>query len=97
MIILQIEQAKELLSIEYVSVIGLLITFCAYLIWDRHKSDKVHQQEKEYLKEEIKNAQTRLNDEFKETNQEMKKVSENYHVFTTQVFDRLNNILNSKK
>ena len=94
--LLQIEQAKELLTIEYVSVIGLLITFCAYLIWDRHKSDKIHQKEKDYLKEEIKSAQRRLNEEFKETNQEMKKVSENYHVFTTQVFDRLNNILNNK-
>ena len=97
MIILQIEQAKELLSIEYVSVIGLLITFCAYLIWVGKKNDDKHEAEKEYLRSEIKSAQEKLDSEFKETNKEMKKVSENYHVFTTQVFDRLNNILNNNK
>ena len=96
MIITQIEQAKELLSIETVSVIGLLITFVAYLIWDRNRSDAKHEKEKEYLRQEIKNAQTQLNEEFKQTTSEMKTMAGNYHVFTTQVFDRLNNILNTK-
>lgn len=94
--LLQIEQAKDLLSIEYVSVVGLLLCFCAYLIWNAKKNDEKHEKEKEYLRGEIRSAQKKLDDEFSQTNTEMRKVAENYHVFTTQVFDRLNNILNKK-
>lgn len=97
MIITQLEQAKEFLTIEYASSIGLLLAFCAYLIWHNKKSEEKHEKEKEYLRGEIRNAQKKLDDEFAQTNAEMRKVAENYHVFTTQVFDRLNNILNKSQ
>ena len=96
MIVLQVQDAVEILSIESVSVIGLLLGFIFYIIWIGKKNEEKHEKEKEYLRSEIRLAQDKLDEEFKATNVEMKKVSENYHVFTTQVFNRLNDILNKR-
>ena len=96
MISLQVKEGLEILSIESVSIVGVLLLFIFYLLWVAKRNDEKNDKEKEYLRNEIKLAQDKLDSEFKMTNIEMKKVSENYHVFTTQVFNRLNDILNKK-
>ena len=96
MISLQVKEGLEILSVESVSIVGVLLLFIFYLLWVAKRNDEKNDKEKEYLRNEIKLAQDKLDSEFKMTNIEMKKVSENYHVFTTQVFNRLNDILNKK-
>lgn len=72
--LLQIEQAKDLLSIEYVSVVGLLLCFCAYLIW-------INKQTKQELSEARK--------ENKEKDEMISGFMEKYYVISTKLYDWL--------
>lgn len=69
-----VEVAKDLLSIEYVSVVGLLLAFCAYLIW-------INKQTKEELKEARK--------ENKEKDEMISGFMEKYYVISTKLYDWL--------
>ena len=70
----QIEQAKELLSIEYVSVVGLLLIFCYYLIW-------VNKQTKQELKDARK--------ENKEKDEMIAGFMEKYYTIASKLYDFL--------
>lgn len=94
---LQISEINNLLEKDGITVIGVLLALIGLLIWERYKIKIEHKEEKQYLREEIKKSQIRLDSEYKESNIEMRKVAENYHIFTTQVFERLNIILNTQK
>jgi len=74
MIWLQIEQAKELLAIEYVSVVGLLLAICAYLIWQNKQT-----------KEELKEARK----ENKEKDKMIEGFIEKYYTIATKINERL--------
>ena len=58
---------------------------------------KRHDAEKTELVKTIKEARTKLDQEYKEGTIEVRKLAENYHVFTTQVFERLNTVINNFK
>lgn len=90
-------EVVDVLSIENITVFGIMTAIIILLIYDRQRNESKHEKEKNYLREEIRKAQERLNQEFKQTNTEMRKIAENYHVFTTQVFEKLKAILNSNK
>jgi len=71
---IQLEQAKELLSIEYVSVVGLLLAICAYLIWQQKQT-----------REELKEARQ----ENKEKDKIIEGFIEKYYTIATKINERL--------
>lgn len=73
MTFLQIEQAKELLTIEYVSVVGLLLAICAYLIWQN-----------KLTKQELKEARN----ENKEKDKMIEGFIEKYYTIATKIYER---------
>lgn len=92
-LLLQVNEAKEWLSIENVTVYGVLFLIIGGLIYHIKSTEKKHEKEKEILREEVKSAQLRLDEEYKQSNEEMKKLAENYHVFTTRIFEKLNTLI----
>ena len=74
MLWIQLEQAKELLTIEYVSVVGLLLAICAYLIWQNKQT-----------KDELKEARQ----ENKEKDKIIEGFIEKYYTIATKINERL--------
>ncbi len=89
-----IKDANSVLSLsEELTVAGLMLLIIFALVWHIKSIEKKHDKEKEILKQEVKDAQARLDREYKDSNEEMKKVIENYHVFTTRIFEKLNTLI----
>ena len=75
---MQAEQVERLLSIESVTVIGLLIAVCALLIYDRIRKDK-----------EYKELQEKLHQDSKEHNDSLVEISSKYHEMSAMVLSQL--------
>lgn len=95
-ILLQAREVIDLVSVENVTVFGIMLFLIVLLISDREKIAKKTEEEHERLRNAIGKAQDELRSEFKETNQDLKQITEKYHVFTIQVFEKLKTILNSQ-
>lgn len=93
LLFLQADTVKELLSIESVTVIGLLLAICCLLIYDRVQLIKKHDKEKEELKQDIKDAHAKLDQEYNNSNQEIKVIIEKYYTLATKVLEKLNTVL----
>lgn len=89
----QANEIKELLSTESVTVIGLLLAFIALGIYDRVNLVKRHEKEKEELKQDIKDAHAKLDQEYNNSNQEIKVIIEKYYTLATKVLEKLNTVL----
>lgn len=89
----QANEIKELLSTESVTVIGLLLAFIALSIYDRVNLVKRHEKEKEELKKDIKDAHAKLDQEYNNSNQEIKVIIEKYYTLATKVLEKLNTVL----
>jgi len=95
-ILLQASEVIELVSAENITVFGIMLFMIVLLIIDREKLAKKTNQEHDRLMEAIRHAQDELRSEFKETNQDLKQITEKYHIFTVQVFEKLKSILKEK-
>lgn len=92
-----IREMTDVLTIENVTVFGIMIAIIIFLIYERNKIDLRHEKEKDRLQSIIKDAQSELRSEFKETNLDLKQIAEKYHIFTVQVFEKLKSIINTKE
>ena len=90
------KEAIDVLSIENITVLGIMSFVIFLLIYDRERAVKKHEIEKNRLFAAIKDAQEELRKEFKETNEDLKKITEKYHIFTIKIFEKLNSILHKK-
>ena len=90
----QTKDIIEVLSIENITVFGIMCVIIGFLIYEKERTEKRNEVERLRLREIIKDAQQELRDEFKETNSDLKLITEKYHVFTVQVFEKLQSILN---
>ena len=76
-----------------VSVVGLLLAIIAILIYDKIRTEKKHEAEKVELHRQITDAQNKLEDEYKNSNVEIKVLIEKYYTLATKVLDTLNHKL----
>lgn len=83
----------DILSIENVTVFGVLIAVIGWLIWERLTERKRFKEEIDFYRSEIEKAKEAVDKEYRETNKEMKMMAENYHTFTTKVFNNTNQVL----
>lgn len=92
---IQANEVKDIVGIENVTIYGVLFLIIIGLVYDKIRTEKRHDLEKSELRKAIKSAQDRLDQEYKDSTGEIRKLAENYHVFTTQVFERLNTVINN--
>lgn len=91
---LQVKEVESALSLaEELTVAGLLLVIIIGLVYHIKSLESKHEKERDLLREEVKAAQFRLDEEYKQSNEEMKKLAENYHVFTTRIFEKLNTLI----
>lgn len=90
---LQAEVVERMLSIESITVIGLLLAICALLILHVRELNKKHDREKAELKKDLKDFQDKLDSEFKESTSEIKMIIEKYYTLATKVLEKLNTVL----
>lgn len=83
----------DVLSIESVSMIGVLLLVIFGLIYHVKSIEKRFSKERKELKEEVKSAREKLEKEYNAGNAEMKSVIEKYYVLSTRVLDHLKKIL----
>ncbi len=76
-----VSDAKEILTIESVSVIGLMLFFMIYLIWQNHLLKKENDGKDEKITEIIREHQKDL----KEGNKDVVALVTKYHVFVEQL------------
>ena len=86
----------EILSIENITVFGIMCVIIGFLIYEKERTEKRNELERLRLREVIKTAQEELRKEFKEYNTDLKTITEKYHIFTVQVFEKLKSIINNK-
>ena len=99
MVILFLQKAPDVidvLSIENITVFGIMCVVIGFLIYEKERTERRNELERIRLREVIKAAQQELREEFKETNADLKAITEKYHIFTVQVFEKLKSILNNK-
>lgn len=92
-IILQAEVVERMLSIESITVIGLLLGICALLILHVRELNKKHEREKAELRQDLKDFQDKLDAEFKESTADIKSIIEKYYTLATKVLEKLNTVL----
>lgn len=92
-LITQANEIKDLLTTESITVIGLLLGVIALMIYDRINLIKRHDKEKEELKQDIKDAHAKLDQEYNNSNQEIKVIIEKYYTLATKVLEKLNTVL----
>ena len=100
MVVLFFQRTKEfvdILSIENITVFGIMCVIIGFLIYEKERTEKRNEAERVRLREVIKKAQQELREEFKETNLDLKLITEKYHIFTVQVFEKLKAIINHNK
>lgn len=76
-----VSDAKEILTIESVSVIGLMLFFMIYLIWQNHILKNENNSKDDKISEIIKEHQKDL----KEGSKDMVELVSKYHVFVQQL------------
>ena len=89
LILTQTRELLDVLSVESVSVIGILLVIIGYLVRQASAQKKEFNEEKKELKEEVKEAREKLEVEYNLGNNEMKSVIEKYYVLSTKVLDHL--------
>ena len=90
------KEVVDILTIENITVFGIMCVVIGFLIYEKERTEKKNEAERVRLREVIKQAQQELREEFKETNADLKAITEKYHIFTVQVFEKLKSILNNK-
>jgi hypothetical protein len=99
MVMILFQRTKEfvdILSIENITVFGIMCVIIGFLIYEKERTERRNEQERLRLREVIKTAQEELRKEFKEYNTDLKTITEKYHIFTVQVFEKLKSIINNK-
>jgi hypothetical protein len=97
MLLQRTKEFVDILSIENITVFGIMCVIIGFLIYEKERSEKRNEAERIRLREVIKIAQKELREEFKETNNDLKTITEKYHIFTVQVFEKLKSIINNTK
>jgi len=97
MLLQRTKEFVDILSIENITVFGIMCVIIGFLIYEKERSEKKNEAERIRLREVIKKAQQELREEFKETNADLKVITEKYHIFTVQVFEKLKSIINNTK
>jgi len=92
-IALQATEIKEILSIESVSVIGLMLLIILGLVVHIRSLDKKHDAEKVQLRAQVKDAHDKLEEEYKTSSTEMKGIIEKYYTITTKFLEKINTII----
>mgnify|MGYP003626067107 CR=1 FL=1 len=92
----KVKEVADILTIENITVFGIMCVIIGFLIYEKERTEKRVKEEHEQLKEAIKTAQKELRSEFKETNADLKIITEKYHIFTVQVFEKLKSIINAR-
>ncbi|KAB8156161.1 hypothetical protein EZY14_002780 [Kordia sp. TARA_039_SRF] len=88
-LLLQTAEVTDLLSVENVSIIGVLLAVIALLIYDRKSTAKLHKIEKETLNAKIKEAQDKLEAEYKNNTEEIKEMVERYYTIASKLLQNL--------
>ena len=83
----------DVLTIKSVSIIGLLLAIIIILIYDKLRIEKKHEEEKTVYRQRITDAHNRLQDEYKNSNIEIKSMIEKYYTISTKVLETLNSKL----
>ncbi|MCP4984928.1 MAG: hypothetical protein GY928_02330, partial [Colwellia sp.] len=79
----------DILSIESVSIIGVLLGVI-YVLYTHIKTQKKEfNEERRELKEEVKDARDNLEAEYSSSNKEMQNIIQKYYVLSTKVLDSL--------
>lgn len=79
----------DIVSVQNVSVFGLLLLIVILLIWHITRIEKKHEKEKEALNQKIVLAQKKLDDEYQKSNDEIKSIIEKYYTISTKVLETL--------
>ena len=95
-LLVQVQEAAKLLNVQNITVFGIMLFVISLLIIEKERTEKKNERDKARLLKTIKEAREELRNEFKETNEDLKKITEKYHIFTIQVFEKLNSIVNNK-
>jgi len=93
-IFMQAEVAKDILSIESVSVIGLMLLIIIGLVYHIKAMEKKHDAERAELKQDVKDVQDKLDKEYATGTNEMKVIIEKYYTITTKFLEKINTIIN---
>lgn len=93
-IAVQATEIKEILSIESVSVIGLMLLIICGLVYHIKTLEKRHEAEKVVLRAQVKEAHDKLEEEYKVSSTEMKGIIEKYYTITTKFLEKINTIIN---
>ena len=91
---LQISEAKEILSIENVTIFGVLLLVIAGLVYNIYILKKEHERERKELRAEIKLITEDLKSVAEKYNVFTVKLFENYKLSISSVLEKLNTILN---
>lgn len=89
---IQADVAKEILSIESVSVIGLMLLVIVALVYHIKSLGNKHDSEKLQLRQDVKDVQDKLDKEYANGTSEMKVIIEKYYTITTKFLEKLNSI-----
>ena len=90
---LQAEVVEKMLSIESITVIGLLLGVCALLILHIRELNKKHEKQIAELRQDIKDAHAKLDVEYNSSTSEIKSIIEKYYTLATKVLEKLNTVL----
>ena len=88
-----VRDVADILSIENVSIIGVLLLVIIGLIWDKVRVEKRHEKEQADLRDKIVKGQERLDEEYSKSNAEIKGIIEKYYTMSTRVLETLNSKL----
>lgn len=91
---IQAEVAKDILSIESVSVIGLMLLVIVALVYHIKGMEKKHAAERAELKQDVRDVQDKLDKEYATGTSEMKVIIEKYYTITTKFLEKINTIIN---
>ena len=87
---LQGKELIDLLSIESVSVIGLLLAFCAYLIYQNKSQQSKHEKDREQWFQEIKDLREELMEAKDSAKAESDNFQEKYYTIVAKVLEKIN-------
>lgn len=88
-LLIQVRELKEILSIESVSVIGLLLAFACYMIWEKKRAEKAYKEEKDQFFAEIKQLRQEVINAKDEAKQESDDYQQKYYTLATKILDKL--------
>lgn len=79
----------SILSIQNVSVVGILLLIIIYLVWNQNKTDKKNDLEKDNLNKKISEAHNKLESEYQKSNEDIKSIIEKYYKISTKILETL--------